>query len=83
MATVYRDYGAVGYNTFPDNEFNITQRRQVYQATHGGDDLRLPFMNRSFISFSYGTRKNDQGQEERVYIEDFDLIFCYNHLYLY
>lgn len=74
MATVYRDYGAVGYNTFPDNEFNVTQRRQVYQATHGGDDLRLPFMNRSFISFSYGTRMNDQGQEERVYIEDFDLI---------
>lgn len=27
---------------------------QVYKATHKGDGLRLPFMSRSFISFSYG-----------------------------
>jgi len=31
-------------------------------------------MYRSFISFAYGTRKNTQGEDERVYIEDFDLI---------
>jgi len=27
---------------------------QVYLATHDGADKRLPLMNRSFISFSYG-----------------------------
>lgn len=27
---------------------------QVYKATHKGDGSRLPFMSRSFISFSYG-----------------------------
>ena len=36
---------------------------QVYQATHEGED-RLPFMNRSFISFTYGGK----------FIEDFNLI---------
>ena len=37
---------------------------QVYMATHGGDGKRLPFMYRSFISFSYGGK----------IIEDFGLI---------
>ena len=37
---------------------------QVYQATHGGDDIRLPYMRRSFISFTYGGK----------FIEDFNLI---------
>ena len=70
MQTVYRDYGttqlAIDTREYPapPNEFNIEQRRQVYQATHRGDGTRLPFMNRSFISFKYGGR----------YIEDFDLI---------
>lgn len=70
MQTVYRDYGttqlAIDAREYPapPNEFNIEQRRQVYQATHRGDGTRLPFMNRSFISFKYGGR----------YIEDFDLI---------
>ena len=36
---------------------------QVYMATHKGEQ-RLPFMNRSFISFSFGGK----------YIEDFNLI---------
>ena len=36
---------------------------QVYYATHKGE-LRLPFMNRSFISFSFGGKN----------IEDFNLI---------
>ena len=38
-------------------------RTQVYKATHDGQ-LRLPFMQRSFISFSYGGKN----------IEDFNLI---------
>lgn len=40
------------------------RRGQVYQATHDGEGNRLPFMNRSFMSFSYGGK----------YIEDFNLI---------
>lgn len=70
MEKVYRDYGTTQLATdsriypAPSNEYDIIRRRQVYQATHGGDGKRLPFMNRSFISFTYGGR----------YIEDFDLI---------
>ena len=62
---VSRDDGRVGNSGgYPANTFQVTPRRQVYQATHGEDDLRLPYMNRSFISFSYGGKP----------IEDFDLI---------
>ena len=42
-------------------------RSQVYKATHNGDK-RLSYMNRSFISFSYGGK----------WIEDFDLIAITN-----
>ena len=63
MATIYRDYGAMEGQSFPSNSFNTPKRRQVYQATHEGE-VRLPFMKRSFISFTYGGR----------YIEDFNLI---------
>ena len=38
--------------------------RQVYLATHDGEGNRLPFMNRAYISFSYGGK----------YIEDFNLL---------
>ena len=48
---VYRDYGAIGNNELPNNQFTSIPRRQVYKATHGGDDSRLPYMKRSFISF--------------------------------
>ena len=41
-----------------------TRASQVYQATHRGDGKRLPFMNRSFISFTFGGKA----------IEDFNLI---------
>ena len=41
---------------------------QVYEATHGGDGMRLPYMNRSFISFSFGGKN----------IEDFGLIAVTN-----
>ena len=78
MATVYRDYGAVYGYDLPNNEINTTSRRQVYQATHGGDDSRLPFMKRSFISFSFGTRPDMNGVERPVHIEDFDLIATIN-----
>ena len=67
--TVYRNYGARGpaevtQLVAPNNEVQIERHRQVYQATHKGDGCRLPFMYRSFISFTYGGK----------YIEDFDLI---------
>lgn len=69
MAIVNRDYGAIG-NNFPSNTFNTTYRGQVFQATHTGDGLhRLPFMYRSFISFSFGGRN----------IEDFDLIATFGN----
>lgn len=46
------------------NEIETNQRyTQVYQATHEGEQ-RLPFMRRSFISFSFGGKP----------IEDFNLI---------
>ena len=53
---------------------NKTRKGQVYQATHKGDSENyLPFMNRSFISFSFGERNN-----KRVNIEDFDLLATIN-----
>ena len=59
----YRDYGAVGNATAPLVEVDTTRRTQVYQATHDGDQ-RLPFMYRSFISFSFDGK----------FIEDFNLL---------
>lgn len=74
MATkVYRDFGALNNMSAPNNEFDIKRYTQVYQATHDGE-LRLPFMKRSFISFSFGTKKNESGEEVPVYIEDFNLV---------
>ena len=74
MATkVYRDFGALNGMSAPNNEFDIKRYTQVYQATHKGED-RLPFMNRSFISFSYGEKPDSNGQMCPVYIEDFNLI---------
>lgn len=64
MATVYRDYGTMQNSTLPDNTIEVVSRRQVYRATHDGEGNLLPFMKRSFISFTYGGR----------YIEDFDLL---------
>ena len=80
MQTVYRDYGASHYPqetpAFIRNDEEVQVRNQVYRATHMGDGPknRLPYMNRSFISFSYGTRINENSEEVRVNIEDFDLI---------
>jgi len=46
---------------------------QVYKATHKGEKY-LPFMNRSFISFSFGYKKDDNDNLIPVHIEDFNLI---------
>lgn len=74
MATkVYRDYGALNGMSAPNNEFDLKRYTQVYQATHEGE-RRLPFMNRSFISFSFGERLDKNGVMRPVYIEDFNLI---------
>jgi len=43
---------------------NIQQRTQVYQATHDGEGNSLPYLSRSFISFTFGGKA----------IEDFGLI---------
>ena len=58
-----RDYGSLNdlVSTGPSNV--IQKHGQVFQATHEGENY-LPFMYRSFISFTYGER----------HIEDFDLI---------
>lgn len=59
----YMNYGQLN-NITPRQVLSNTKRyTQVYQATHDGE-LRLPFMRRSFISFSYGGKN----------IEDFNLI---------
>ena len=62
----YRDYGYIGTNSSqailePVDEI---RRTQVFIATHDGAGEYLPFMKRSFISFSYGGKN----------IEDFNLI---------
>ena len=67
MATVYRNYGTINDMSEQDNEVRVTSRRQVYQATHEGEN-RLPFMYRSFISFTYGGK----------HIEDFNLIATFS-----
>ena len=60
----YRDYGQI--ETFPYAEAQVDTNKfgQVYLATHDGAGGRLPLMQRSFISFSYGGK----------WIEDFNLI---------
>ena len=47
-----------------EKEHPVPSLTQVYKVTHDGEGNRLPFMNRSFISFTYGGK----------HIEDFNLI---------
>lgn len=54
MAVQYRDIGTLGGHESVLQEVDENPRTQVYMATHDGDNNRLPYMNRSFISFSYG-----------------------------
>ena len=64
------DYGTIRdrYGNVKGDVPNYSEIKhtQVYMATHNGEgaNSRLPFMNRSFISFSFGEK----------YIEDFNLI---------
>lgn len=62
----YRDYGTIidGGTPAPLVETSNIKYGQVYLATHNGVGGRLPLMNRSFISFSYGGK----------WIEDFNLL---------
>jgi len=75
------DYGYINgaYNTPIPNRQEI-RHTQVYMATHKGEgaNARLPFMNRSFISFSFGSKKDSEGNEIPVYIEDFNLVATIN-----
>ena len=45
----FRDYGVLDGAVAPSTE----KHTQVYDVTHDGADY-LPYMSRSFISFSYG-----------------------------
>lgn len=59
----YRDYGFTSEDVERPVAVTKDSHGQVYWATHEGG-LRLPLMNRSFISFSYGGKQ----------IEDFNLL---------
>ena len=52
----YRDIGTINNGTMPSIPVNTTRRGQVYEATHVGENL-LPYMKRSFISFSFGGKR--------------------------
>ena len=49
----FRDYGALDGAFTSSVEINTNKHTQVYDVTHDGADY-LPYMSRSFISFSYG-----------------------------
>lgn len=50
----YRDIGRVEGGSAALIAADPTYYSQVFKATHDGDGNRLPFRNRSFISFSFG-----------------------------
>lgn len=60
----YMDYGTVGSAGLVNIPVDTERRTQVFWATHNGEGQSLPYMHRSFISFTYGGRK----------IEEFNLI---------
>ena len=63
------DIGSIGVITQTELVSESSKsHRQVYQATHLSDGKSDSYMNRSFISFSYGGKN----------IEDFNLIACVN-----
>lgn len=67
----YRDYGQLGNNYVSRTEIDAKKYSQVFLATHKGESY-LPFMERSFISFSFGGKN----------IEEFNLIATFNDNYL-
>ena len=60
----YRDYGTIESAGLVNVPVDTERRTQVFWATHNGEGQSLPYMHRSFISFTYGGRK----------IEEFNLI---------
>ena len=67
----YRDYGSLNNIAQPNVLVDNNKPSQVFLATHKGENY-LPFMNRSFISFSFGGKN----------IEDFNLIATMNGDYI-
>ena len=67
----YRDYGSLNNIAQPNVLVDNNKPSQVFLATHKGESY-LPFMNRSFISFSFGGKN----------IEDFNLIATMNGDYI-
>lgn len=67
-----KDVGSLD-NYIPPIQLVKKPKSQVYQATHRENGRRLPYMDRSFISFSYGG----------VFIEDFNLIATISNNFLH
>ena len=59
-----RDYGSISGAIAPEVPINNIRHSQVWEATHDREGNRLLYMERSFISFSFGGKN----------IEDFDLL---------
>ena len=51
---------------------------QVQTATRDGQGNPLSILNRQFISFSYGYKKDNDGKDIPVNIEDFDLLAVFD-----
>ena len=76
----------IGKETFSNN----IHKTQVYLATHDGVGNSLPYMNRSFISFTYGGKaiedfgliviNNGDRMEKKVYAEFSDITATYETL---
>ena len=52
---------------------------QVQSATKNGQGESLSILNRQFISFSYGYKKDSDGKDIPVNIEDFDLLAVFSN----
>lgn len=52
---------------------------QVQTATRDGQGDPLSILGRQFISFSYGYKKNEEGEDIPVNIEDFDLLVVFSN----
>ena len=78
--SIQRDYGTIGGVGYTGASNDDLYFSQVYNVTHtsdinlDGSKPRLPFMNRSFISFAFGEKTDASGNKKRVYIEDFNLV---------
>lgn len=73
--SITRDYGTLGGVGYTGASNDVQKYGQVYQATHYNEQ-RLPFMNRSFISFTFSDP--DTPKDKLVHIEDFDLVVVFS-----